>query len=136
MHEKSSVETMIAGLSVGVTRSSEDKGMAKLTPIHREIVGGLPASPEQEVRVLLATLFPGDVTPHHSHRYPVTVYMLEGTFTLALEGRDPVAIKGGEVFVEPAGLGMTGSNRGTAPARMVLFYVCRPGEPFADPVKA
>lgn len=133
MHEKSSVETMIAGLTVGVTRSGQDGGMAKLTPIHREIVQGMPSLPEQEVRVLFATLLPGDVTPHHSHRFPVTVYMLEGTFTLELDGLEPVAIKAGQVFVEPAGVNMTGFNRGDVPARMALFYVCEPATPFADP---
>lgn len=60
--------------------------------------------------------------------------MLEGTFTLALDGRDPVEIKAGQVFVEPSGVNMTGHNRGDVPASMALFYVCEPDEPFADPV--
>lgn len=134
MHQKSNVETMIAGLAVGVTRSAQDSGMAKLTPLHREIVRGMPILPEQEVRVLLATLLPGDVTPYHSHRFPVTVYMLEGTFTLALDDREPVVIEAGQVFVEPAGTSMTGLNKGDVPAKMALFYVCEPETPFADPV--
>lgn len=134
MHEKSNVETMIAGLSVGVTRSAQESGMAKLTPLHRELVKGMPALPEQEVRVLFATLMPGDVTPYHSHRYPVTVYVTEGTFTLELDDRTPVTIEAGQAFVEPAGIAMTGRNRGEVPARMVLFYVCEPGVPFADPI--
>lgn len=133
MHQESDVKTMIAGLTVGLTRSAQDSGMAKLTPLHREVVQGMPIVPEQEVRVLTATLSPGDVTPHHSHRFPVTVYMLEGVFTLELAGRDPVKIKAGEVFVEPACISMTGFNRGDAPARMVLFYACAPDAPFADP---
>lgn len=133
MHTKSSVETMIAGLTVGLTLSAEDRGIAKLTPLHREIVHGMPNLPDQEVRVLSATLLPGDVTPHHSHRFPVTVHMLEGTFTLELEGRKPVAIEAGQVFIEPAGVNMTGFNKGDVPARMTLFYVCEPRVPFADP---
>lgn len=133
MHEKSDVGTMIAGLTVGVTRSAQETGLAKLTPLHREIVRGMPAAQDQEIRVLFATLLPGDVTPYHSHRHPVTVYMLEGTFTLALDGRGPVDIEAGHVFVEPSGVNMTGSNRGSVPARMALFYVCEPDEPFADP---
>ncbi|MGL3105812.1 cupin domain-containing protein [Bradyrhizobium sp. BR 1432] len=132
MHEKCSVETMIAGLTVGLTRSAQDSGMAKLTPLHREVVSGMPSLPEQEVRVLFATLLPGDVTPYHSHRFPVTVYMLEGTFTLALDGREPIAIEAGQVFVEPVGINMTGFNKGDVPARMALFYVCEPSAPFAD----
>ncbi|MCP8940772.1 cupin domain-containing protein [Alsobacter sp. SYSU M60028] len=133
MHEKSDVGTMIAALTVGVTRSAQDAGLAKLTPLHRETVAGMPTSSEQEIRVLFATLLPGDVTPHHSHRHPVTVYMLEGVFTLKLADREPVHIAAGHVFVEPAGIAMTGANEGEVPARMALFYVCDPDEPFADP---
>lgn len=136
MHHQSDIETMIAGLTVGLTRSAQESGMAKLTPLHREVVGGMPIQPQQEVRVLFSTLLPGDVTPHHSHRHPVTVYMLEGTFTLELDRCEPVAIKAGEVFVEPAGITMTGFNKGDVPARMVIFYVCAPDAPFADPVNA
>lgn len=132
MHENSDVGSMIAALTVGVTRSAQDKGLAKLTPIHREIVRGMPAADEQEIRVLFATLLPGDVTPYHRHRHPVTVYMLEGTFTLDLDGRDPVDVAAGQIFVEPSGINMTGRNHGDVPARMVLFYVCEADEPFAD----
>lgn len=134
MHHKSDVKTMIAGLTVGLTRSAQDSGMAKLTPLHREIVAGMPTQAEQEVRVLSATLLPGDITPYHSHRFPVTVYMLEGTFTLELDGRKPLTVKAGEVLVEPAGINMTGFNKGDVPARMVLLYVCAPDAPFAEPV--
>ena len=84
--------------------------------------------------MLFATLMPGDVTPYHSHRFPVTVYTIEGAFTLELDDREPVVIEAGQAFVEPAGVNMTGRNRGDVPARMALFYVCEPDAPFADPV--
>lgn len=134
MHEKSDVETMIAGRRIGVTLSAQDTGMAKLTPLHREVVAGLPRTADQEICVLFATLLPGDVTPRHSHRFPVTVYMLEGAFTLELADQEPVVTLAGQILVEPPGVAMTGSNKGDIPARMVLFYVCEPGAPFADPV--
>jgi len=60
--------------------------------------------------------------------------MLEGTFTLELDGREPVAVTAGDVLVEPAGIKMTGFNKGDVPARMAIFYVCAPDTPFADPV--
>lgn len=131
--QKTTVETMIAALDVGVTRSARE-GMAKLTPLHREVLSTLPQSPMQEVRVLHAVLRPGDVTPYHSHRFPVTVYVTEGVFTLRLEGRDPVSVGPGEVFIEPPYVKMTGSNEGSIPATTILFYVCDPEAPFADPV--
>jgi quercetin dioxygenase-like cupin family protein len=133
MPETTSVETMIAALEVGVTRSARPEGMAKLTPIHRETIGGFAGGTEQEVRVLTAILLPGDETPYHSHRHPVTVYVTEGVFTLALDGREPIQISAGEAFVEPAHSRMTGSNRGDQPAHTILFFVCEPDTPFADP---
>lgn len=136
MHEESDVETMTAALTVGVTRSAQDSGMAKLTPLHRQAVQGMPTVQDQEIRVLIATLLPGDVTPYHSHRHPVTVYMLEGAFTLELDNQNPVNIEAGKVFVEPSGVKMTGRNERDVPARMALFYVCEHDEPFADPANA
>lgn len=131
--EKADVQTMIAALDVGVTRSAEDHGMAKLTPLHRDVLGTLPRGDWQEVRVLHAVLQPGDVTPHHSHRFPVTVYVTEGVFTLRLKGGEPVSIGPGEVFVEPPHVNMVGSNDGAVPTTTILFYVCEPDTPFADP---
>lgn len=136
MHKTMEISQAIAGLSVGVTASARDTGAAKLTPLHREVVRTMSRAEDQEVRVLSATLDPGDRTPHHSHRFPVTVYMLEGTFTLELDDREPVHVRAGEVFVEPAHVTMTGRNLDPkVPARMVLFYVSDPDTPFADPVK-
>ncbi|YCI06665.1 cupin domain-containing protein (plasmid) [Ensifer sp. D2-11] len=132
--EKATVETMIAALDVGVTRSAKDRGMAQLTPLHREVLSSLPLGDRQEVRVLHALLQPGDVTPYHSHRFPVTVYVIEGVFTLRLDGREPVSIGAGQVFIEPPHVNMTGSNEGDVPALTILFYVCDPDTPFADPV--
>jgi quercetin dioxygenase-like cupin family protein len=134
MAETSKLETMIAALDVGVTRTARERGMAKLTPLHRERVETMPTSPVQEIRVLFARLDPGDTTPRHSHRFPVTVYVTEGAFTLELEGREPVTIGAGKAFVEPAHVPMTGRNLdATVPAQMALFYVCEPDVPFADP---
>jgi quercetin dioxygenase-like cupin family protein len=136
MHKTMTTEQATQGLAVGVTASMRDNGAAKLTAIHREVVDALPRGTRQEIRVLHARLDPGDTTPRHSHRHPVTVYMLEGTFTLALEDRaEPVTVRAGEVFVEPAHVTMTGRNLDPqTPANMVLFYACDPDTPFADPV--
>jgi len=133
MFEARPVEAMIAGLDVGVTSSAQSSGMAQLTPLHREVVGTMPTGEEQEIRVLHAVLQPGDRTPTHSHRHPVTVYVIEGEFTLEYDGLPTVRASAGGVIVEPAGVVMTGFNRGDVPARMVIFFACAPGEPFADP---
>ncbi len=104
-------------------------------PLLREIVQGMPTGERQEVRVLTATVKPGDKTPFHTHRFPVTVYVLEGEFTLEMEGRAPVTLKVGQAMVEPPHVKMTGYNRNsTEPVRVVIFYVSDPDTPFLDAV--
>jgi len=114
---------------------AQDAGVARPELLLRELVTGMPTGDRQEVKVLTATLRPGDKTVFHSHRFPVTVYILEGTFTLEMEGRPAVTIKAGEAMVEPPNVRMTGYNRGASePMRVVIFYVSDPDAPFLDPI--
>jgi quercetin dioxygenase-like cupin family protein len=96
----------------------------------------MPKGERQEVRVLTASIRPGDKTVFHTHRFPVTVYILEGAFTLEMEGREPVTVKAGQAMVEPSHVKMTGYNRSsTEPLRVVIFYVSDPDTPFLDPTQ-
>jgi len=102
-------------------------------PVLREVVQGMPTGDTQEIRVIVATLKPGEMTPFHTHRFPVTVYVLAGTFTLEIEGRAPIAAVAGQAIVEPPRTKMTGYNRsGTETMRVAIFYVSDPGTPFLD----
>jgi quercetin dioxygenase-like cupin family protein len=95
----------------------------------------MPKGERQEVRILVATIKPADKTPFHTHRFPVTVYVLEGEFTLEMEGRALVTVKAGQALVEPPQVKMTGYNRSsTEPMRVVIFYVSDPDTPFLDAV--
>ena len=60
--------------------------------------------------------------------------MLEGAFTLEMEGRAPVLVKAGEAVVEPPNVKMTGYNRAAEPVKIVIFYVSDPDAPFLDVV--
>ena len=101
----------------------------------REVVQGMPRSERQEVQVLTATIAPGQATVFHTHRFPVTVYVLEGAFTLEMEGREPVTVPAGGALVEPPHVRMTGFNRSAGEAaRVLIVYVAEPGTPFLDPV--
>jgi quercetin dioxygenase-like cupin family protein len=117
--------------------AAQERGVARPDPaILREIVTGMPRGERQEVRVLTATLKPGDQTVFHTHRFPVTVYILEGAFTLEMEGRPPVTVKAGQAMVEPPNVRMTGFNRSaTEPMRVLIFYVSDPETPFLDPIR-
>jgi quercetin dioxygenase-like cupin family protein len=129
------VSAGFVALVIGSPSMAQEQSAAKPPPpLLREIVQGMPKGERQEVRVLTATLKPGEKTPFHTHRFPVTAYVLEGTFTLEIEGRAPVTVKAGHAIVEPPQVKMTGYNRSsTEPMRVVIFYVSDPDTPFLDP---
>lgn len=134
MRKSLSVAVALVTLVIGLPSiAQEPRPLAPPPPLLREIVQGMPKGDRQEVRVFVATVKPGEKTPFHSHRFPVTVYVLEGAFTLELEGHAPVIVKAGQAMVEPPHVKMTGYNRsGTEPVRAVLFYVSDPDTPFFD----
>jgi quercetin dioxygenase-like cupin family protein len=113
---------------------AQDHGTARPDLLLKEVVEGMPKGDRQEIKVLTATLRPGDKTPFHTHRFPVTAYILEGAFTLEMEGRPPVTVKAGQSIVEPPNVKMTGYNRATEPVKIVIFYVSDPDGPFLDVV--
>ena len=108
---------------------------AKPVLVFSDVVRGMPRGENQAIRVLTASFKPGDKTVVHTHRSPVTVYILEGAFTLELEGHEPIVVKAGQAFVEPPNIKMTGYNRSTTEAlHLVIFYVSEPNTPFLDPL--
>ena len=118
---------------LGGTVIAQEAGLAKPNLVLQQIVDGLPKDDKQAVRVLTATFKPGDKTVHHTHRFPVTVYVLEGAFTLELQGRPPITVKAGEAMVEPPNVAMTGYNpSATEPTKVVIFYASTPDTPFLD----
>lgn len=60
----------------------------------------MPKGKKREVRILTAN-FKRDKTLFHTHRFPVTVYVLEGVFTLEMERREPVTVKTGQAMIMP-----------------------------------
>ena len=126
----------LAALLVSSPSRAQEPGMTGPQLLLREIVHGMPKGDRQEVRVLTASFKPGDKTVFHTHRSPVTVYVLEGAFTLEMEGHQPVTVKAGQAMMEPPHVKMTGYNRSaTEPLRVVIFYVSEPDTPFLDPIR-
>jgi quercetin dioxygenase-like cupin family protein len=125
----------LVALVIGVPSMAQEPGTARPQLLLREIVQGMPQGERQEVRILTAIIKPGDKTAFHTHRSPVSVYVLEGAFTLEMEGREPITVRAGQAMVEPPHVKMTGYNRSsTEPLRVVIFYVSDPDTPFLDPV--
>jgi quercetin dioxygenase-like cupin family protein len=120
---------------LGASAHAQEGGVAKPNLVLQQLVEGLPKDNGQTVRVLTATFKPGDKTVYHSHRFPVTVYVLEGTFALDLKDRPQLTVRAGEAMVEPANVAMIGHNpSATEPTKVVIFYVSTPDTPFLDPL--
>ncbi len=115
---------------------AQQPGLARPNEVLSQTVEQMPRGDKQQVRVLTASFKPGDRTVFHTHRSPVTVYVLEGQFTLELEGRPTVVVSAGNAYVEPPNVKMTGFNRSAAESlKVVIFYVSDVATPFLDPVQ-
>jgi quercetin dioxygenase-like cupin family protein len=136
MNTSTRFSTVFAALLIGLPSIAQAQGTARPEMILKEVVSAMPKGERQELRVLTANFKPGEKTVFHTHRFPVTVFILEGAFTLELEGRAPIIVKAGQAFVEPPNVKMTGYNRSsTEPLRLVIFYVSDPDTPFLDPIQ-
>jgi quercetin dioxygenase-like cupin family protein len=123
---------VLLGSSIAI---AQERAVIKPQLLLNEIVQGMPKGEKQEVRVLTASFQRGDKTMFHTHRFPVTVYVLEGAFTLEMEGREPVTVKAGHAIVMPPHVKMTGYNRSSDESlRVVIFSVSDPKTPFLDPI--
>ena len=121
--------------TLGLPAHAQEPGLAKPNLVLQQMVEGLPNDTKQTVRVLTATFKPGDKTVYHSHRFPVTVYVVEGAFTLDLKDRPSMTIRAGEAMVEPPNVAMTGHNpSATESTKVVIFYVSTADTPFLDPL--
>jgi quercetin dioxygenase-like cupin family protein len=122
-------------LIISLTALAQEQGLVKPQLLLSKILQGMPKGDRQEVRVLTASFKPGDKTVFHTHRFPVTVYVLEGAFTLEMEGSEPDTVKAGQAMVMPVHVRMTGYNRSsTELLRVVIFYVSDPDTPFLDQI--
>ncbi|MDP3762347.1 MAG: cupin domain-containing protein [Ramlibacter sp.] len=127
---------LLVGWAGAASSVAQQPGFAAPQLLLRESAAGMPKGDMQEVRVMTASFKPGDRTVFHTHRSPVTVYVLEGQFTLELEGRAPIVVQAGQAYVEPPNVKMTGFNRSaTQPLHVVIFYVSDPDTPFLDSIR-
>lgn len=132
---RASIALLLAAALGPLAAIGQETGLARPQMLMREVVTGMPRGERQEVQVLTASFRPGDRTVFHTHRHPVTVYVLEGAFTLEMEGHAPVIVRAGEALVEPPDTRMTGYNRADGPLRVLIVYVAEPGTPFLDPAR-
>ncbi|HEX2218438.1 MAG TPA: cupin domain-containing protein [Gemmatimonadales bacterium] len=86
----------------------------------------------QEVRVVRATIEPRTIAGWHTHPTPVYVYVLDGTLTMEVEGKEPRTITAGEAVAEPLNAPMRVINEGEQPVELVVFQISPPQEQFLE----
>lgn len=77
MNKWMSFSLAFAVLLISLIAIAQGRSIVKPQLLLSEIVQGMPKGERQEVRVLTASFQPGDKTMFHTHRFPVTVYVLE-----------------------------------------------------------
>ena len=63
------------------------------------------------------------------------MYVVENTFTLELEGREPIHRKAGEALLEPINVKVRAANHSQSPAKVVIVQVSEPEKPFMEASK-
>jgi quercetin dioxygenase-like cupin family protein len=107
-----------------VAAQSQQPGVTRI-PLQQNDLG-IPGREVVQVRVELA---PGVSFPAHSHPGEEIVYVIEGVFEYAVEGRPPVTRKAGEVLFIPAGTVHRVTNIGSGIAAELATYIVEKGTP-------
>jgi quercetin dioxygenase-like cupin family protein len=102
-------------------------------PVFKQVTTEFPKGDQLEARMMTALIQPGSASPWHTHAAPVAVYVIDGTFTLELKGREPVVLKAGQGMLEPINVEMRAANRSDEPVKVVIFQVSDPATPFMHP---
>lgn len=90
----------------------------------------LPGDDDKTVIIREFDFPPGHEGGRHYHPGAVYVYVLEGEFTIDVEGREAKTLTAGDFFKEPLGRNMSARNGSKDEnARVLVFQVGDTGEP-------
>ncbi|GEO15862.1 cupin domain-containing protein [Microvirga aerophila] len=117
-----------------VALSAQAQQQASPSPfILKEVTTNFPKADRLEAPVETATLEPGKIGGWHTHPTPVVVYVIEGTSTVEIKGKDPIVTKAGEAYLEPINTVMRATNTDQTPLKFVAFQVSPPEVPDSQP---
>jgi quercetin dioxygenase-like cupin family protein len=91
------------------------------------------SSPGREVIQVLVEFAPGVAFPKHSHPGEELVYVTEGLLEYALEGRESVTLKAGDVLFIPAATPHAVRNVGSSNAAEIATYIVEKGKQLLVP---
>lgn len=122
-----------AGVAVGVIGTqvfSAEEELAKGKVLQRAELAGIKG---KEAALVLRELPPGKESGKHYQSGTEVAYILEGSMTLEVQGKPPVALKAGDSFqTGPRQVHNVKNASTTAPAKALVFYITQKGKPLAD----
>ena len=100
----------------------------KRTPLQKFDVPGT----NYETVIGIAEIAPNVNVGRHTHPGPESGYVLEGDFTLLVEGQPPLPLKAGESYKVAPGA-IHDARSGDKGAKVIATYVVEKGKPLASP---
>jgi quercetin dioxygenase-like cupin family protein len=124
----SAVLMMVAMAGVLSAQSPAPQTPIKRTPLQKFDVPGT----SYETVIGIAEIAPNVSVGRHTHPGPESGYLLEGEFTLLVEGQAPRALKAGDSYQVPSGA-IHDARSGPKGAKVIATYVVEKGKPLATP---
>lgn len=100
----------------------------KRTPLQKFEVPGT----NHETVIGIAEIVANMNIGRHSHPGPESGYLLEGSFTLLVDGQPPKELKAGDSYAVPSGA-IHDARTGPQGAKVIATYVVEKGKPLAAP---
>jgi len=95
-----------------------------------------PEIKNQEVKMVLVTFAPGEVSGGHRHPIETIAYVLEGEIESTFDGKVQRFKKGDAFYERPNGLHAGTKNLSkTKVAKLLVYFIGDPGKPFLVPEK-
>jgi len=113
------------------TATSSQTAGVKRTVLRRVEVPGST----YEVVVVLVEVPANTSTGRHTHPGSVIGYLMEGSYTMMIEGRPPATLKPGDTLEVPAGA-VHDERSGTTPAKLLAVFTVEKGKPLTTSVQA
>ncbi len=128
--------TLALGVAFGVVGNkqvSAQQQAIKRTSLQQIDLTGMEG---KELNMWITEIAPGAASGRHYHSGHEAVYVLEGSYTLELEGKPPVTLKAGESVHNAPKLVHDAKNASTtAPVKLLVFLVGEKGQPLSVPVQ-
>lgn len=88
----------------------------------------------QEVKMIVVTIQPGETSPGHRHPIPTFAYVIEGEFESTFDGKTHIYKAGDAFYEEPNKLhALTRNLSKDKPAKLLAIFIGDKGKPFIIP---